>query len=318
MKSSPPAFIPRFLTMVAIFSMPAAMGIGVRESVARAEFAVMDSDRSGGVRVMELAGFRRDKGSISWLLKTATWLEFARADANGDESISLVEWLFHRMTREVNRLGDQVQRFRSADRNGDGELNVRETRRAFLPVLSPQQATDTLAWLDSDADGLLTMGEFFRYVGLSPDALRGMRRRDAEDLLHAIGGTFHYTMFNGAVVDYFAPVHSLYWLRSDADVISACGYGIDLDSFIGKTDAEAVNEAELAGLLPASPMPPGIIPNDESRLRRSPPIFIEWDRPHPSPYNFGETLPLHPYLVIHANDGVVRYLEITMGSPPRP
>ncbi len=304
--------------MAAIFATPAAMGIGVKESVARAEFALMDSDRSGGVRVMELAAFRRDKGSISWQLKTATWLEFTRADADGDESIVLEEWAAYRTIPEANRLGDQVRRFRSADRNGDGELNVRELRMAFMPRLSAQQATDTMAWLDSDADKLLTMGEFFRYVILSPDAMRGMRRRDAEDLLQVIGGTFHYTMYNGAVVDYFAPVHSLYWLRSDADVISACGYGIDLDSFIGKTDAEAASEASLAGLLPASPMPPGIIPVDEAVLNRTSPVFLDWDRLHPSPYNFGDTLPMHPYLVIYARAGVVIFLEITMGSPPRP
>jgi|GEM_PF-3155461 len=338
---------PRLLALAAIFAMPKAMGISAWESVARAEFAVMDSDRSGGVRVMELAAFRRDKGSISWLLKTATWLEFTRADRNGDESINLEEWLAYRMNRVANQLGDQVQRFRSADRSGDGELNVREIRAAFLPRLSPQQATDTLAWLDSDADGLLSMGEFFRYVELSPNALRGMRRRDAEDLLLAIGGAFNYTVFNGAVVDYFAPVHSLYWLRSDADVITACGYQINLDFLVGKSVADAVMEADLAMLLPAGPMPTGTVPPDEGGTmpeNSKRPIYVGnfvWDRIdasasqsgatltgmppvlppvafYPGPYNFGNLLPQHPYLVIYAKNGVVSYLQITMGSPPRP
>jgi Ca2+-binding EF-hand superfamily protein len=340
------SFIPVFLTSATIFATPVAVGGGVRESVVRAEFALMDSDRSGGVRVMELARFRKDKGAISWLLTTSTWLDFSRADANGDESIVLEEWRSHRMNREANLLGDQVQRFRSEDRSGDGKLNIREIRTVFSPRLTPQQAKDTLAWLDSDSDGLLTMGEFFRYVELGPDALRGMRRRDAEDLLLAIGGTYSYTMYNGALVCWLDPVHTLYWLRSDADVITDCGYGINLDFLIGRPVAEAVSQAELAGLLPASPMPPGILPVEEDRTRpenSKRPIYIGnlvWGgvgvdssqagltvavmppalaiEGSPNPYNFGNLLPLHPYLVIDSKNGIVTQLLITMGSPPRP
>ncbi|OYV07307.1 MAG: hypothetical protein CFE26_01670 [Verrucomicrobiales bacterium VVV1] len=333
--------IPLCLTCAALFSLSSAMGMGVRESLARAEFSVMDSDRSGGVRIMEFARYSRDKGSISWLLKTATWLEFTRADANGDESILVDEWLAHRLTRQVNLLGDQVQRFRTSDLNRDRKLNVRELSVAVLPRLTPQQAKDMLAWLDSDSDGLLTMGEFFRYVTLSPDALRGMRRRDAEDLLLAIGGTYSYTMFNGAMVCYFAPVHTLYWLRSDADVITDCGYGIELDFLVGKPVADAAREAELAGLLPASPWSPGILPVDQGGTRpenSKRPIYIGnlvLDRVdtnpsqngsgstvmppvvgYPGPYNFGNLLPLHPYLVIYSRNGMVTQLVITMGSPP--
>ena len=255
------------------------------------------------------------------MLTTATWLEFTRADMNGDESIGLEEWQSYRLGRRVNLLGDQVQRFRFADWNADRRLNVHEVRLAFQPWLSLQQAKNTVAWLDSNADGLLTMGEFFRYVSLSPDALRGMRRKDAEDLLYAIGGTFHYTMFNGAVVDYFRPVHSLYWLQSDANVISACGYGIDLDSFVGKTDAEAAKQAELAKLIPASPWSPGVRPVDQvlpSLARSTSPVYVGDDSGYPGPMNLGDILPQHPYLVIYARNGVVNYLQITMGSPPYP
>ncbi len=317
MKLLPTSLIPGFLAVMAVLSPPAAMAANVWESIARVEFRVADSNRNGGIGVLELARFRRDMASIPWLLKTATWLEFTRADSNGDESISLEEWQSYRLGRRVNLLGDQVQRFRTADWNADRKLNVREIQLAFQPWLTPQQAKDTLSWLDSNADGLLTMGEFFRYVTLSPDALRGMRRKDAEDLLYAIGGSFHYTMFNGAIVDYFQQVHSLYSLRCDADVISGCGYGIDLKSLEGKTDAEAVKVAELAKLLPASPMPPGIFPDDPPTLKLSRPIYIDWDRTHPSPLNSGNVLRT-PYLVIYARDGVVIYLEITMGSPPYP
>jgi hypothetical protein len=246
------------------------------------------------------------------------------------------EGLAHRLTREANGLGDQVQRIRTSDMNRDRKFNVPELSVAVLPRLTPKQAKDTLAWLDSDSDGLLTMGEFFRYVTLSPDALRGMRRHDAEDLLLAIGGTYSYTMYNGAVVCYFAPVHTLYWLRSDADVITDCGYGISLDFLVGKPVADAVREAELAGLLPASPMSPGILPIDEGGTlpeNSKRPIYIGnfvWDRAetspvvmppgagYPGPYNFGNLLPLHPYLVIYSKDGMVTQLVITMGSPPYP
>lgn len=310
--------LPGILAVAATLGLPTAKAAAVLETMARLEFRAADSNRNGGIGVMELARFRRDSGSIPWMLRTATWLEFTRADVNGDESISLEEWQTYRLGRRVNLLGDQVQRFRTADWNRDRRLSVHEVRLAFQPLLTPQQARDTLRWLDSNSDGLLTMGEFFRYVSLSPDALRGMRRRDAEDLLLAIGGTYHYTMFNGAVVDYFRPVHSLYWLQSDADVISACGYGIDLDFFVGKSDAEAVSVAELAKLLPASPMPLGTTPNGSSRLRLSPPLVDDWDRTYPGPLNAGNVLPPHPYLVIHARKGVVSYLQITMGSPPYP
>ena len=311
---------PSFVFLAGMFALPAASAIGAKESVARAEFSLIDSDRSGGIRVMELARYRRDPGSVSWLLKSSTWLEFTRADSNGDDLISPEEWVAQRMFPAANLLGDQVRRFRSADRNGDGKLNTREVRAAFLPRLSAQEGVDTVAWLDSDSDKLLSMGEFFRYVNLGPDAMRGMRRVDAEDLLQAIGGTFYYTMYNGAVIDYFAPVHALYWLRSDANVITACGYGIDLDFLVGGTDAEAVTEAGLCGLLPASPMSPGIIPIlfDGDLLDRLPPIFVDWDRPHPAPLNFGSELPLRPYLVIYSRGGVVEDLQITMGSPPYP
>lgn len=108
-------------------------------------------------------------------------------------------------------------------------------------------------------------------------------------------------------------------------MITACGYGIDLESLVGKTDAEAVKEAELAGLIPASPMPPGIIPLNRSSIWNSNSVVLtpirvvaNWDNTHPIPLNDGGTFPEHPYLVIYALSGKVRFCEVSMGSPPHP
>jgi len=322
MKFPSPKFAPLLPGLMAL-GMSSSTAAPMKPVTAKAEFALIDASRDGAVQLMEFARYRLDYQTISWRLKTSTWLDFTRIDSDGNEVLSQDEWVNYRVYPSNDQLVDQMRRFRQADRNGDGKLSASETRAAFQPRLTSTQAVGTVASLDSDGDQLLTLGEFFRYTYLGEDSMRGLRRRDAEDLLTALGATFNYYMFNGAVVDYFTEVHGLYWLRSDADVITSCGYGIDLDSLVGKSDAEAVAAAELVGLIPASPMTPGIIPfetgpvtasSPEARLR----IIGDWDQKHPTPLNAGGMFPLHPYLVIYARAGVVQFCSVTMGSLPYP
>jgi Ca2+-binding EF-hand superfamily protein len=316
------------LKFSALFLGSMALGVAsataapMKPAAAKAEFSLIDSNRDGTVQLLEFARSRLDFQTVTWRLKTATWLEFTRIDSDGNEELSQDEWVNYRVYPSNDQLVDQLRRFRQSDRNGDGKLSASETRAAFQPRLTSIQSVALVTSLDSDGDHLLTLGEFFRYTYLGEDSMRGLRRRDAEDLLSALGATFNYSRFNGAVVDYFAEVHGLYWLTSDADVITSCGYGIDLESLVGRTDAEAVKAAELAGLIPASPMF-GTIPVDnptvavvspEARLR----IMGGWDNTHPIPLNDGGTFPLHPYLVIYARAGVVQFCSVTMGSRPYP
>lgn len=210
MKPLAPKFIALVLGLMALCATESAKAAGIKPPAAKAEFFLMDANRDGKVQFMEFARFRLDFQTISWRLKTATWLEFTRADADGDEALTQDEWVNYRVYLYNDLLVDQMRRFRQADRNGDGKLSASESRAAFLPRLTSAQAVDAVASLDSDGDHLLTLGEFFRYTYLGEDAMRGLRRRDAEDLLSALGATFNYTMFNGAVVDYFTQVHGVY------------------------------------------------------------------------------------------------------------
>lgn len=82
---------------------------------------------------------------------------FEFVDANGDGSISLAEL---EQLRDRDQLRLRIQdRVKTADKDGDGKLNLAEVQAAF-PGLAPRFAA-----LDKDGDGFLTLEDFGRFMG---------------------------------------------------------------------------------------------------------------------------------------------------------
>ncbi|EES11668.1 hypothetical protein BDA96_06G294500 [Sorghum bicolor] len=149
-------------------------------------FVILDrSPRDGGVGVDELEAWLRRQAVAR--LDAVTRREMARHDRDRNGAVTLREFFADWSNMGHGKMARWMDKFASADRNGDGSLNAVEFNDFLHPEDTSQESVmlwllkDKLSEMDHDGDGRINLEEFVAQSDLErAEAEEKFRELDAD------------------------------------------------------------------------------------------------------------------------------------------
>eukprot|EP00746_Dinoflagellata_sp_MGD_P142708 gnl/MRDRNA2_/MRDRNA2_75643_c0_seq1.p1 gnl/MRDRNA2_/MRDRNA2_75643_c0~~gnl/MRDRNA2_/MRDRNA2_75643_c0_seq1.p1 ORF type:complete len:311 (-),score=89.13 gnl/MRDRNA2_/MRDRNA2_75643_c0_seq1:63-995(-) len=184
----------------------------------------LDLNKDGKMTLNEMVEFARQKHFNTTQRDAAQILEVIDSDSDG--KLSLPELLsglhpnsdpdediddsfhdgptFHNETEYQDRIDMETKKFRAADKDNDGLLDIQEVPAVFFPEMSAGtlelEVRDQMLKSDQDGDGLISMKEFEEYRGVSMDHQNDFEKLDGnkdgqldlEELKNWSNGTYSW------------------------------------------------------------------------------------------------------------------------------